>query len=565
MGIILRVIIYVLYRFLSGHHMSRHPRSNYGFFHRATRIHEHTRWSTRWGRMSMLERASLRVILVTGGAGCFYFWNHYRTPIVASLIGLGALLFVALTWKSARTVRTWHHARVTHHPLSKAIAPLLGLSVPDASDAIHLRNGYASVTAGSIGHIDLPPGFKAASEERRAVEHLVSSRLTSQVEYRWALTQRPMQLKLSVAPAPPDKVTLDDIRAAALAAPDAAPIMGIGSRGAVISVNLATDLPHLAASCSTGSGKSVLLRGMIAQWLRNGVQVVILDGKRVSQSWCKDLPGVTYCRTGAEMHETLVNLAAEADRRYSLIDSVPAEDEDSVDVGPRVVVVFEEQNIGMQFLAEYWTQTRTSDDPKRSPAIRALDYLLMAGRQAQLHVVSIAQMFTVQACGGNPAARENYGGRIMANATRNAWLMLAPECGPPFPKSGRKKGRMHLVIDGEATAVQVTFWTIEQARTWATGGAVTVPAGWVSPSPTPGTPVAGPAETPRDRDTQPTSWVVGLDAGAIQVGLGVEAFKKRRQRSGGTLPGEVRRGVQPAWKASDLDAWKATWTTQPAG
>src|SRR5690606_26293351 len=139
------------------------------------------------------------------------------------------------------------------------------------------------------------------------------------------------------------------------------------------------------------------------------------------------------------------SLEVELKRRYDIIDS--AEDPNNAPVGPRIVVFFEEQNIGMKALKKYWTETRGKDDPKRSPALDALDELLCAGRQAKMHVISVAQLFTVQAAGGDPVARENYATRLLARATNNAWKMLAPEC-MPFPKINRKPGRWNIVADG---------------------------------------------------------------------------------------------------------------------
>jgi hypothetical protein len=37
----------------------------------------------------------------------------------------------------------------------------------------------------------------------------------------------------------------------------------------------------------------------------------------------------------------------------------------------------------------------------------------------------------------------------------------------------------------------------------------------------------------------------------------METFKKRRQRAGGKLPGELRQGSQPAWTEADLTAFAA--------
>jgi hypothetical protein len=293
----------------------------------------------------------------------------------------------------------------------------------------------------------------------------------------------------------------------------------------------------------------VLLRGLIAQWLHNGTQVTLLDGKRVSQSWCANLPGVTYCRAGEAMHNAILEFAADVDRRFGILeDADPEADQSAIDVGPRQVLVFEEQNIGMQMLREYWAAVRTKDDPKRSPALSALDYILCAGRQAKSHVVSVAQLFTVLACGGNPAARENYGARVMARATRNAWLMLAPECGPNFPRMTKRRGRMQLALSGDVTEVQVALWTEKEARAYATSGVapVTVPSTWTT---TPGQ---------RHQPSRVTSdGLVSLADAARQrvIPLTYGSLRNAKTKDGDLFPAGVTVGSTTKYRKSDLIAW----------
>lgn len=58
--------------------------------------------------------------------------------------------------------------------------------------------------------------------------------------------------------------------------------------------------------------------------------------------------------------------------------------------------------------------------------------------------------------------------------------MLAPECGPPYPKMTKRRGRMYLAFEGGAIEFQSALWTVKEARSWATSGDVTVPETWTS-------------------------------------------------------------------------------------
>ncbi|MGW1794259.1 hypothetical protein ACWCO0_25855 [Streptomyces tubercidicus] len=41
----------------------------------------------------------------------------------------------------------------------------------------------------------------------------------------------------------------------------------------------------------------------------------VLDFKRISHTWARGVPGVTYCRDIAEIHDALIHLAQEGRRR----------------------------------------------------------------------------------------------------------------------------------------------------------------------------------------------------------------------------------------------------------
>lgn len=488
------------FRYVTGRPLDGYLRTDSTFFRPGTRALTASGRSSRWAMLPGWQRACVR--LVGPPATIAAMVGYASAPVPTSAAG------VALAAEAARrTVRGVRRARTRREyvePLAAVLAGPLGQSptrpqkwihVPpelsrdtqrwDWMDRVSLPPRVARVFRrkgnGPEGRIDIPITALGNREARNTVEIALREKVHPDLDVSWHTRGSRPYIAFRAAPRPPEHVPFAEVRHLIEAAKASAPLIGMSATGPV-AIDLDTDAPHMAASCGSGAGKSVMLRGLIAQWLHLGVQVVILDGKRVSQSWCKDIPGVRYCRTGEQLSDALLEVSAEVDRRFNLIDAVPAEQEDTVDVGPRIVVVFEEQNIGMQFIAEHWRQTKPRGAPNRPPAASALDHILCAGRQAKVHVVSVAQMFTVQAAGGNPAARENYGVRILARSTRKAWDMLAPECGPQYPRTSKRRGRVQLVLAGEATEVQATFWTVAEAREWATSGTVTVPATWNTPS-----------------------------------------------------------------------------------
>ncbi|MFB6945619.1 hypothetical protein ACFWGL_40110 [Streptomyces sp. NPDC060286] len=171
--------------------------------------------------------------------------------------------------------------------------------------------------------------------------------------------------------------------------PESAPLIGLGAGKKKVSVDLDVDSSHVLISASSGGGKSTILRCITCQFIHNGAYV--LDFKRMSHTWARGVPGVTYCRDIAEIHDALVHLAQEGRYRIRLAEQL---DDDVLErepwrVGPRLVILLEEVNATMAQLKRYWAKIRESGAPKESPAVDALAEILM-GRQVRLHVLLVA-------------------------------------------------------------------------------------------------------------------------------------------------------------------------------
>ncbi|MEV6332859.1 DUF87 domain-containing protein [Streptomyces sp. NPDC051909] len=302
--------------------------------------------------------------------------------------------------------------------------------------------------------------------------------------------------------------------------PESAPLIGLGANKKTVSVDLDHDSPHVLISAGTGGGKSTILRTIACQFLHNGAEAYILDFKRISHGWARSVPGVTYCRDIADIHDALLHLGHEGQRRIRLAeelgDDVLASEPEKV--GPRIVILLEEINATMKQLARYWEKIRETGDPKTSPAVDALAEILFMGRQVRLHVLLVAQSATARALGG-PEMRENFSTRILVRYTLNAWRMLVPEV-HPAPKPTRHPGRVQVVLGGIARETQVLNLSEAEARAWAIAGAhatnMTAAATTVLSKPPAVEPQPNPAPTPPPTPSQP---VPAGTAGDDLVGL----------------------------------------------
>lgn len=328
--------------------------------------------------------------------------------------------------------------------------------------------------------IYLPAEYSPGDAQEKALARMVA-RKRGMHDPSWSFNmqgERPY-LELVPAPAPRDLVDFRDpaVRRLVELCLDGAPLLGLGPRDKPCTLDLDADAPHVGFSMATNAGKSVAARALIAQILHSGGLALILDRKQVSQAWCRGLPHVRYASSPQEIHEALLWLSVEIDRRFDVI-KLHADIRGNVDpalVGPRLLVVAEELNTLSDDVGTYWRSIRQQGDPLRPSSLAALGRSMAMGRAGRVNVVPIGQKITAQAIGGT-TARENMSTRVLGRASTSAWNMLAPECkvNGRYPKKSMHRGRVYVVADDEATPVQVLLIDEQDAIDYATSGTVSV-------------------------------------------------------------------------------------------
>ncbi|MEU4954686.1 helicase HerA domain-containing protein [Streptomyces lavendulae] len=225
---------------------------------------------------------------------------------------------------------------------------------------------------------------------------------------------------------------------------------GLTTDGQPVCVDLDTE-PHVLVCAATGGGTTTLLRTLTTQLLHHGAHALVLDLKRISHSWARGVPGVTYCRDIAEIHDGLVALRAELHSRLDHVDQ-----HGDADDLPRLTVVFEVADHTLHQLARHWDAVREKGDPKTSPAIHALERLLFAGLQVRMHVFFNGQL------SNTPEWRERFSTVVLGRVTTRTWERLAPQA-TPTTEGNTHPGRVHVVQGLTAHPTQVLLLTDAEA------------------------------------------------------------------------------------------------------
>lgn len=254
----------------------------------------------------------------------------------------------------------------------------------------------------------------------------------------------------------PDFVTVDDIPSPG----ETTVTLGISSTGPV-TLDLASESPHILVNAPTGLGKSTVARAFAAQRMAQGDVVIVLDRKMHSHKWARGLePLAHYFDTVPAIGGALVNLGQELARRNHIVKMWDQPGEPPV--GPRIIVLFEETNATLGEIKEL-DKRRVSGE---QAALSALSDLLFMGRAVKMHVVAFAQLASYRS-GLTPDLLENFGTRVMIGYSDRAWKWLASDCGK-YRVAPSEKGRAVVCQAGKARDTQMVFLPEESTAEYVT-------------------------------------------------------------------------------------------------
>lgn len=549
---------YWVWRYFTGYPLDGKRRTNRTFWHRGSRpavgYVAATWWGYQPGWVILLIRLGILILIPVMAYTAIFYWPWFKG-------GGGLLIGGVLVYYVARMVSYFQqraHLREWVRPLHAAISREIGYS-PDMDPRmyLHFPPTFREDREGQLV-IDLPDGYNKSVVTN--LTRIISAKLGVNVVVTVRLMSNTPSLLVKHQPEPPTKVLFSDPKVRALVAglPENKLFLGLGTQDKPVVAELDTDSPHIAVSARAGGGKSTILRSLICQILSHGGRAILCDVKRVSHLWAKNLHGIIYLRDPGDIHEALIAAAAESDRRYSILEEADSEAElKSMDVGPRTVIVLEEVNTLIKRLQAYWESVREPTDPKRSPAIDALNELLCMGRGCKMHVLAVAQMLTARAIGG-PEARENFALRILAKHTPKSWRMLCEHIWPPPPVSS-VLGRAQAVLEGVAIETQFLYIEEEDAQELSRlGDELRTRPKLQIVKDTEDTPVMEALEEKEDRRTLQEACEAGWT-----LGIKYDAARQAKRRESGFPQGRREMNVT-LYTREELERWARNRSRAPA-
>jgi len=455
------------YRWHAGHCLDGKLRTNATWRQPASKVlHVKGRahrwhWVRGWRRCAVRTGASLLLLAIVYGL---------VTDATATAAVLAAGLTLLAAWASLRLVRwarTWRHRGQYERPLERTLAARLG--IPAASLKVE-RDG---ATVRSVA-IQWSAEAELTGEDQAMVLAAVSARVPIEApSAQWQTKGSRRSLLLTQSEPPPSLVSWDDIATAVDRAGPGDLVFGLGKHGHVTQASYSGDSPHIAISGGSGGGKSNLAAFLLLQELHRGSLVFNLDPKWISHLWLQGLPNVISAHDTPALHLALTWLGGELLRRNkAAYYSAGGTGRVRANVGPRIIVLCEELNYGMQDLKDYWHEERTREDPKRSPALKGLAALSYAGRGADMHMQMLAQLLTAQSTGvSDSSVRTNAGIKCMGRYDPPNWNMVVGKH-IPMPPQPTVPGRIQLVTARGVTETQVPWLHLDDKDEETAGQAV---------------------------------------------------------------------------------------------
>lgn len=220
--------------------------------------------------------------------------------------------------------------------------------------------------------------------------------------------------------------------------------------------------PHFLCMGSTGTGKTVMLNGLIMEVVRRGWRVWICDPKRIEFVGLRGWPNVQIVATDvADIVAVIQSAWQEMERRYQLIESGKASDGDDFE---RLFLVLDEYRYFYGVVnAWYSGLKRPPKTPTKCPIMEKVFLIASLGRSAGVHLVLGTQRPDADWLGGDVrdqfTARASLG-RLSPEGARMTWG--AHHIGVAVPRGIPGRGTT-VGVDGFPVESQA-FWTPDPRR-----------------------------------------------------------------------------------------------------
>jgi|SRR5450755_2020778 len=437
------------WRWFSGHTWHGKHYTNATWLRRATRVHTASGTAMRWHHLPRLMRAGIRTGSTLIAFALAYGLIKYRSQTILASMIAGGIVIIGGFVLGIYALRTWQTNRVIVSPLGMAIAPMLDVPESDAMRAIDLNNSYHSITEGELGRIILPPRFAASPQQKEQIQHLITSRMPVEVDFRWHTKTNPATLAIMASPQPPPMVRFSDQIEYMESLRPGDVLIGLDRRSQpyIGSFNGGDD-PHWGCSVGSGRGKSTFLQATAAQILHQDrdSKVTGIDPKMSSLEPLAGIPGMTLACDPSdipEMWRVLFEFEAEMMGRLRQIKADPTIS------FPVNLLVIDELNQFSAMSRTYWQRIQVGEpfgvgDLIKPPKVAIppvwgwLASVLWQGRVTHCHAIVVGQRLDDRSTGGI-GLRDSLGLRGLAGYRKNQFDMLLGIS--PYIKPRREKGR----------------------------------------------------------------------------------------------------------------------------
>lgn len=357
----------------------------------------------------------------------------------------------------------------------------------------------------AVARVQLPAGFADGEHEELSVRiHLpvlaldegTQKRITVAAGQRlgipdpcasWVIKGASAHVDISPRVHAPRTLAFADVRHYWTDADASRPFVGIGPKRTPVYADLDNDGPHIGVSGGTGTGKSTLLRIILAKRAQSGAGIVVCDYKVNSHPFLRRLAAehpdrAVYVVDEEPISEAILAVFGEFERRRELlkVDASALEHVRPIDL------VIEELNSLAERLRTWWGHERrriladakAMDEPVPyvpvvPPAVDALAALVQMGRELLVRCHFAAQRLDAAALSpkGGGAIRTSITNRFLAKYDRKVWRMLCD--GVPFEAfPGGPRGIWTAVVGDEVTHFRVPVLSDDEAYALALAGPV---------------------------------------------------------------------------------------------